>query len=182
MYEASFLVRFAAAACLHAARLEIPDVGAGRDLTIGILRRHPHFQIVGFACAEAHITRAQSHFTIRQTQQLQHFLSVAGHLFQRRHGIFRTYNLHHLDFVELVHTYQTAGIAAVRSGFRAEARRMRGHFDRQIVFINDFIANQVGQRNFRRRDQRVVAAVGFFFQRTGMEQVAGEFRQLTGTV
>ncbi len=59
---------------------------------------------------------------------------------------------------------------------------MRGHFDRQIVFINDFIANQVGQRNFRRRDQRVVAAVGFFFQRTGMEQVAGEFRQLTGTV
>ena len=59
---------------------------------------------------------------------------------------------------------------------------MGGHFDRQVVFVDDFIAYQVGQRHFRRRDQRVVAAVSLFFQRTGMEQVAGEFRQLASAI
>ena len=59
---------------------------------------------------------------------------------------------------------------------------MGGHFDRQIVFIDNFITHQVGQRHFRRRDQRVVAAVSLFFQRTSMEQVAGEFRQLAGAI
>ena len=65
-----------------------------------------------------------------------------------------------------MHADQTAGVATIGTGFRAEARRMGGHFDRQVVFVDDFIAYQVGQRHFRRRDQRVVAAVSFFFQRT----------------
>ena len=107
---------------------------------------------------------------------------MTGHLFQRGHGVFRTHDLHHFNFVELVHADQTAGVATIGTGFRAEARRMGGHFDRQVVFVDDFIAYQVGQRHFRRRDQRVVAAVGFFFQRTSMEQVASEFRQLAGAI
>ena len=59
---------------------------------------------------------------------------------------------------------------------------MRGHFDRQRIFVNDLVTHQVSQRNFCRWDQRVVTAVCFFVQRTGMEQIASEFRQLPGTV
>ncbi len=59
---------------------------------------------------------------------------------------------------------------------------MGGHFNRQIVFVDDFVADQVGQRHFGGRNQRIVAAISFFFQRTSMEQVAGEFRQLASTI
>lgn len=123
-----------------------------------------------------------STFAVRQVQQLQHFFRVAGQLFQGIHRIFRTNDLHHLDLVELVHADQTAGVAAVRTGFRAEAWRVCSHFQRQSFLFHDLVAHQVGQRHFRRWDQRVVAAVGFFFQRTGMEQVFAELRQLAGTV
>ena len=75
-----------------------------------------------------------------------------------------------------MHTDQTTSITTVRTRFRAEARRMRRHFDWQLIFVDDLIAHQIGQRDFRRRDQRVVTAVSFFFQRTGMEQIAGKFR------
>ncbi len=59
---------------------------------------------------------------------------------------------------------------------------MRGHFDRQRLFVDDLIAHEVRQRHFCGRDQRIVAAIGFFFQRTRVEQIACEFRQLTRTV
>ena len=107
---------------------------------------------------------------------------MAGHFFQRVHRVFRANDLHHFNFIELVHTDQTTGITTVRTCFRTEARRMRGHFDRQRIFVNDFVANQVGQRNFCRWDQRIVAAVSFFIQRTGVEQIASKFRQLPCSV
>lgn len=99
---------------------------------MGVLRRNPYFEVIGFAGAEAHIAGAQD-LTVRQAQQLQHFLGVTGHLFQRGHRVFRADDLHHFNFIELVHTDQTAGVAAIGTGFRAEARRMGGHFDRQIA-------------------------------------------------
>ncbi len=57
-----------------------------------------------------------------------------------------------------------------------------GHLNWQIIFIDDFTAYRVGQRNFCRWDQRIVTGVCFFFQRTSMEQIASKFRQLTRTV
>ena len=59
---------------------------------------------------------------------------------------------------------------------------MRSHFDRQRIFVNDFVTHQVGQRHFCRWDQRIVAAVSFFIQRTGVEQIASKFRQLACSV
>ena len=85
MHQTGLFVGFAAATRLHATSLEIPHVGAGRDFAVGILRRDPHFQIVGFACAEAHIAGAQNDLTVRQTQKLKNLLGVAGHLFQCVH-------------------------------------------------------------------------------------------------
>ena len=52
----------------------------------------------------------------------------------------------------------------------------------QVVFIDDLITHEVSQRHFSGWDQRVVAAVCFLVQRTGMEQIAGKFRQLARTV
>ncbi|CCJ83722.1 hypothetical protein BN133_99 [Cronobacter dublinensis 582] len=182
MHQTGLFIGLAAAARLHATSLEIPYVRAGRDFAVRILRRDPHFQVVGFTRAKAHVAGAQQHLAIRQAEQLQHSLRMAGHLFQRLHGVFRTHDLYHFHFIELVHTDKTAGVTTIRARFRAEARRMRGHFYRQRVLVDDFIAHEVGQRHFRRRDQRVVAAVRFFFQRTGMEQIACELRQLTGAI
>ncbi|MNN51567.1 hypothetical protein D3C81_1662100 [compost metagenome] len=58
---------------------------------------------------------------------------------------------------------------------------MRGHLQRQRFLFQDLVAHQVGQWHFCGWDQCVVAAVGFFFQRFGVEQVFTKFRQLAGT-
>lgn len=65
--------------------LTIPNVGAGRDLTVGVLCRDPYFQVVSFASAKAHVASAKDDFTVRQAQQLQDFFCMTSHLFQRRH-------------------------------------------------------------------------------------------------
>ncbi|CSP18998.1 Uncharacterised protein [Shigella sonnei] len=85
MNQTGFLVRLAAATCLHTTCLEIPNVGAGRDLTVGVLCRDPYFQVVSFASAKAHVASAKDDFTVRQAQQLQDFFCMTSHLFQRRH-------------------------------------------------------------------------------------------------
>ena len=107
------------------------------EIAVGILRRQPHFQIVSFARAEAHVAGAQQHLAVRQVQQLQHFFRVAGQLFQGIHRIFRTNDLHHFNLVELVHADQTAGVTAVRTGFSTEAWRVCGHFQRQRFLFHD---------------------------------------------
>ena len=103
----------------------------------------PHFQIVRLRRACAHIAGAEQHFTIRQIQQLQHFFSMADQFFQRLHRVFRTNDLHHLDFIELVHTDQSARITAIGTRFGTEARRMGSEFNRQGLFLDDFVAHQL---------------------------------------
>ena len=86
------------------------------------------------------------------------------------------HNLNQLNFVKLVHTDQATGITAIRTRFGTEARCMSGHTQRQICFIQNFVADQVGDRHFGCRDQRIAAGFRFFFQWFGMEQVTGKFR------
>ena len=52
----------------------------------------------------------------------------------------------------------------------------------QIIFVDDLITHEVCQRHFCGWDQRVVAAIRFLVQRTGVEQITGKFRQLTRAV
>ena len=78
MNQTGFLVRLATATCLHTTCLEIPNVGAGRDLAVGVLCRDPYFQVVSFASAKAHVAGTKDDFTVRQAQQLQEMSSATN--------------------------------------------------------------------------------------------------------
>ena len=167
-----------AVARLHAARLEVAAVGAGRNLTVLVLARHPDFQVVGLHRGEAHVAGAQRQLAVRQLQQLQHALGVGGHAFQRLEGLGRLDDLHHLDLVELVLADHAAGVATGSARLTAEARGMGDELQWQLFGIENFAGDDIGQRDLGSRDQ---VQVGLVF--TGdLEQVFLEFRQLTGAL
>ena len=68
---------------LQAACLEGFAVAHRTDFAVGVLRGQPHFQVIGFGGAKAHVAGAQAHHAVRQVQLLQHGFGVARHFFQR---------------------------------------------------------------------------------------------------
>jgi len=58
-----------------------------------------------------------------------------------------------LDLGELVLADDAARVAAGRARLRAEARRRRGEAQRQLVLVEDLLADEIGQRNFGGRDE-----------------------------
>ncbi|CSA58334.1 Uncharacterised protein [Vibrio cholerae] len=72
---------------------------------------------------------------------MQNFFCMASQLFQCRHRIFRASDLYQFHFIKLVHTDQTTSITTVRTGFRTEAWRVCGHFQRQFSFIQNGVAH-----------------------------------------
>ena len=76
-----------APARLHAPRLEVAHVRARRDLTVFLLPRQPHLDVVGLAGAEAHVASAEQHHPIGQFQLLQHSLGGARHALQFRFAL-----------------------------------------------------------------------------------------------
>ncbi len=93
-------------------------------------------------------------------------------------------DLHHFHLVELVLADHAARIAAVAARFGAEAWRMRRHLDRQRIGGDDFIAHDIGQRDFGGRDQvqrrMFGAGLGVLAALLHREQVFLELRQLPG--
>src|SRR5690606_29110625 len=132
-----------AIASLHAPRLEVAAVGAGRNLAVLVLARHPDFQVVGLGRAKAHVTGAQRQHAIRQLARLQHLLGAAGQLSQRLEGPGRLDDLYHLELVELVLTDHAAGIAPGGAGLAAETRRVGDELQRQLFGIEYFAGNDV---------------------------------------
>ena len=142
-----------AVTCLHTACLEVAAVGTGRNFAVLVLARHPDFQVVGLGRAEAHVAGAQRQHPIRQLQQLQHLLGVRRQAFQRLEGLARFDDLHHFDLVELMLTDHATRIAAGRARLATEARRMGDELQRQLLGIENLASDDVGQRDFRRRNQ-----------------------------
>src|SRR5947209_3696209 len=69
---------------------------------------------------------------------------------------------------------QPSSVFAVASGFGPEARRVRGHLDRQARAVEDFVRVDVRQRHFGGRDQIESTLVG------ELEQIGFELGKLTG--
>ncbi len=101
---------------------------------------------------------------------------MAGHFVELGDALLRPAQLHQLDLLELVLADHPAGVATGRTGLGAEAHRVRGHPDRQRGAVDDLVADQVGQRHFRGRNQVAQRLTG------GAEQVLLEFRQLAGAL
>ena len=90
-------------------------------------------------------------------------------------------DLHHLHLVELVLADQAAGVTAVGAGFGAEARRVGGELQRQLIVLQHRVAYHIGHGDFRGGNQ--VLRLGRRFAATlDTEHVLGEFRQLAGAV
>jgi hypothetical protein len=62
------------------------QVGAGRNLAVGVLGRQPDFQIVGLGGGETHVAGAQHDAAIGQFQRFENGFGVAGQLFVRSGG------------------------------------------------------------------------------------------------
>jgi hypothetical protein len=124
------LVLVVAEAGLHAAGLEGAEVGAGRNLAVGVLGRQPDFEIVGLG-GETHVAGAQRHAAVRQFQRFENDFGVTGQLFVRFGRLVGMDDLHQLDLVELVLADHAAHVAAAGTGFGTEARRMADELERQ---------------------------------------------------
>ena len=167
---------------LHAPCLEGLAVADRADFAVGFLRGQPHFQIIGFGSAKAHIAGGQQHHAVWQAELLQHLLGVAGHLLQRLVAALGVHHLHHLHLVELVLADHAAGVTAIAAGFGAKAWAVRRELDGQLVFGQHGVAHQVGQRHFSRGDQVQRRMVGHWLgvlpAFVGCEQIALELGQL----
>jgi len=62
-------------------------------------------------------------------------------------------DLHDLDLVELVQAVESAHILAVRAGFAAKTGRIGRQFDREVRFVDDYVAVDVRYRHLCGRNQ-----------------------------
>mgnify|MGYP002137765444 CR=1 FL=1 len=138
------LVLVVAETGLHTAGLEGTEVGAGRNLAVGVLRRQPDFQIVGLGGGETHVAGAQHDATIGQFQRFEDGFGVAGQLFVRSGGVVGMDDLHQLDLVELMLADHAAHVAAARTGFGTEARGMADQLQGQHLKGEDFDVSLTG--------------------------------------
>jgi hypothetical protein len=88
-----------------------------------------------------------------QIELPQHFLGAGQHaLVLVLAGLGRR-DRHQFDFCELMLPDHAAGVTPRGSCFRAEARRQRRQPHRQFLFVDDGLANEIGQRHFGGRDK-----------------------------
>ena len=112
---------------VHPSRLESPGIRAARNLAIGGLAGHPDLDVMGLGGAETRVAAAQDHQTVWQAEALQGLFRTAGHPVEFGFGIIRRHNRHQLDLVELMLAQHAARVAAGRTGFGPEARRVCRH-------------------------------------------------------
>ena len=161
-----------AAAGVHAPRLEVAAVRAGRDLAIRALPRQPDLDVVGLARGEAHVARAEQHDPVGQAQAPQHLLRRRRHALMLGGGLLRRRDGDQLDLVELVLAEHPARVLARGPGLGAEAGGVRREAHGQLALVDDLARDEVRERHLGRRDEPV--AVG------GAEEVVGELRQVAG--
>ena len=106
---------------------------------------------------------------------MQDVFRVGGEFFQFVVAGFRGDDFYHFYFVELVLADHAAHVAPVRARFGAEAGGVRGVVERQVGFFEDGVGDEVGQADFRGRDEVEVALAQRSF-----EQIFFKFGQLSG--
>src|SRR5262249_26690836 len=102
VHELRALLAGATEARVHAPSLKVAEIGARRDLAIGVLARQPDLDVVGLARGESHVARAQQHDPVRYAKALEHFLRARGHALVLFFRFVRMRDRHQLDLVELV--------------------------------------------------------------------------------
>ena len=96
---------------------------------------------------------------IRQLQLLYETFDMSEHLVETLIRVLRGVDTNNLYLVELMQAVQATDILAVRASLTAEASRISATLDRQILFIEDLVAEDVGHRNLCCRNEIEVVEV-----------------------
>ena len=172
--QKSRFAAFGAVLDVHAARLIVHEVGAGRNLDVSTVRRHPHFDVVSFCGRESEVARRKADDAVRKSEFLQNKFGFAGERLEFVVTALGHNELDEFDFIELVLTDKPAGISARRTGLASEASGVRAIILRKVGFVHDVAAEHIRNGNFGGRDKEII---GVF---DGVS-VLLELRKLSGT-
>ena len=81
-------------------------------------------------------------------------------------------DLHHFNFLELMLANETSHVFAVGAGLAAKTGCVGRVLQRQLVAVENFVAMEIRQRHFRRRDEEQIPLAG------DLEEIRLELRQL----
>ena len=94
-----------------------------------------------------------------QLQLLQEALYVVEHLVQALVRVTWLVDAYNLYLVKLVQTVQATNVLAVATSLTTEAGRVSAALDREILLVEDNIAEDVGYRNLGCRDEEEVVEI-----------------------
>src|SRR6266705_513607 len=154
-----------------AAGLKRFTVGAGRNFAEFVARGQPNFDVVCFGRSKAHISSAEQHGAMVQSQFLKYGLRISCKRLVLYVAFLRMSELEKLDFLELMLAEDAAGVLSGGASFGAEASRPRGDVDGEFFFGNGFVAVQIVELDFGSWREPEVGVLYF-------EKISGKFRQL----
>src|SRR5437868_2768072 len=100
MHQLSLLRALTTKADVRTARLVRLEARTRTYLTIKLLSRKPNLNVIGLCGSRTHVTRAEQHRPIMQTQLLQYRLGIRRQLLVFSVALFRAGEFHQLDFLE----------------------------------------------------------------------------------
>lgn len=122
-----------AAADLEVARLVVSAVGARDQLLVGALEGEPGLQIVLLGSSVIQGSRDDRDNTVGETQGLVKLFRVLDHVVKHLPGLLGLSQAELLNLLELVDTENTPGVTASSTGLLAEAGRVAGVLDGQLL-------------------------------------------------
>src|SRR2546427_2047687 len=138
---------------IHSARLEVFAVGAARNFEITPLPWSPNFDVVSLRAGKAHITRAEQHDAIMQSERFQDSLGIVHHLFQFVIAAFGSDDFDQLHLVELMHSDHAARSDAGGTGLRPKAWTVGAVTNGQSILFQNLLAVNIRDWRFRGRQQ-----------------------------
>src|SRR5688572_13239417 len=97
---------------IHPARLEILEVGTGRDFEISPLPWRPRLEVVALGGAEGNVARAKLDHAVMQSEELQDALGIRRQRFMFGIRLLGRGDLDQLHLVELMHANDPPRLAA----------------------------------------------------------------------
>ena len=167
------LARFCAVTDVEAAGLIGGAVARTGELAVGVLRRHPRFNVELASRAGSEIPGRDVDNAIAEAEGLEHALLHRNQAIVLCFGVLGEHVGEHFQFVELVHTDDPPGVFAARPGLAAVAGRPAGVAERTIGQIEDLVFVVAGERNLARAGEvklvgwQVVDLVGVLAEKPG---------------
>lgn len=150
-----------AATDLQVARLVVSAVGARNQLLVGTLEGEPSLQIILLGSSVVQGSRDDRDNAVGETQGLVEVFRVLDHVVKHLPGLLGLSQTELLNLLELVDTEDTPGVATSSSGLLAEAGRVTGVLDGQLLLglLEPFVGVEGGDGLLRGGDQVHVLVV-----------------------